>query len=509
MAIGTTPGDVLACAILDPNAPGVEPGSVGVVSVVPDSPNSVLVTLSAPVDASGVAVLAAMDGDPANVRAVSVEPTGSPTVWRVSWASAGGGGGGVTAVTASAPLASSGGATPDVSLTAGMAPGDVLTWSGAAWSAAQPSSPGITGLTNDVTATGPGSAAAVVVGLQNTPLYPTAPAAGQVLTFDGVWWSPATPATVTASILPFRAGAWVDPTNPNAADDGDTATPFVTIQGAINALQADAQAASGGFPYTSAVQKQPRTVWVAAGIYDEDVTCPAALCWNLIAMGSVTLGNGAGNFLVSTNARNLTWEVNGNLEPSSVGQPQARPTLFLTTWTEAPTSSTHTAYSGGWIVSGEFRMVQTGDPLSPFSQSTTELHFNQVKITGQVVKDVGGVATGIVNAQFRHCFLDSAVSLPSGNVQIAYDTEFDSTLACNTYCRLTECELNGNITVATGFSEDLPPGGFLSCKFTALTFTCAAAGSFRVDPYSNATAKAAPVTLAGGATKIIIGDTTP
>lgn len=136
MAIGTTPGDVLACAILDPNAPGVEPGSVGVLSVVPDSPTSVLVTLSAPVDASGVAVLAAMDGDPANVRAVSVEPTGSPSVWRVSWASAGGGG--VTAVTASAPVTSSGGAAPNVALVPGVNNGDVLTWTGAQWVSAAP-----------------------------------------------------------------------------------------------------------------------------------------------------------------------------------------------------------------------------------------------------------------------------------------------------------------------------------------------------------------------------------
>ncbi len=45
----------------------------------------------------------------------------------------GGGGGGVADVTATAPLASSGGATPDISLTPGTAIGDVLVWNGTQW----------------------------------------------------------------------------------------------------------------------------------------------------------------------------------------------------------------------------------------------------------------------------------------------------------------------------------------------------------------------------------------
>jgi hypothetical protein len=43
------------------------------------------------------------------------------------------GGGGVTAVTATAPLASTGGATPDISIMPGAAPGDVLVWNGLSW----------------------------------------------------------------------------------------------------------------------------------------------------------------------------------------------------------------------------------------------------------------------------------------------------------------------------------------------------------------------------------------
>lgn len=333
-------------------------------------------------------------------------------------------------------------------------------------------------------------------------------AAGEVLTSQGTGLPPVWQASGSGNILPFRAGAWVDPSNPGAADDGNTSTPFVTIQGAINALQTNAQVASGGLPYTSTVQKQFQTVWVAPGIYNEDVTVPAGLAWYFVAMGGVTLGNGAGSNLVSTAPlRNWTWEINGNTEPSSVGNVQIRPTLFLTTWPAGPTSSTHPGYASGWVISGEFRMTQTG--IGAFAQSTTELHLNQVKVTGNVTKNYGLLgSTGQMNCYFRHCFFDNPCDLTGGNVQVAYDTEFDSTLSFNTYCRFSECELNGNITAAN-FSEDLPPGGFIACKFTALTFTCPVVGSFRVDPYSNATAKAAVVTLAGGATKTIIGDTTP
>lgn len=96
MTIGSNPGDVVASFILDPNAPAIQPGSVGVdvASVVVDSPTSVRVTLTQDVD--GPAVLAAMDGDSTNARAVVVEPTGAPREWRVSWASVGGGGGGAS-----------------------------------------------------------------------------------------------------------------------------------------------------------------------------------------------------------------------------------------------------------------------------------------------------------------------------------------------------------------------------------------------------------------------------
>jgi len=99
----------------------------------------------------------------------------------------------VTTVTASSPLSSSGGATPDISLDPGAAPGDVLTWDGLAWVSSAPAVTGITDLTGDVTATGPGSAAATVTALQGQPVSASLPAAQDVLAWDGAQWAPIPP----------------------------------------------------------------------------------------------------------------------------------------------------------------------------------------------------------------------------------------------------------------------------------------------------------------------------
>lgn len=49
---------------------------------------------------------------------------------------------------------------------------------------------GITSLTNDVTASGPGAAAATVVGLRTRPISTDVPLANQVLTWNGAAWAP-------------------------------------------------------------------------------------------------------------------------------------------------------------------------------------------------------------------------------------------------------------------------------------------------------------------------------
>ncbi len=142
----------------------------------------------ATMEASRLAFLAARGSRPA-----VPDNSGDLTALLLAAGAIGGSGGGVTSVTASAPLASSGGATPDISLSAGSSAGDVLTWNGASWTGSAPAVTGITELGGDVIA-GPGTGLqnAIVAGIEGIPVDATPPTPGQVLGYDGTWWTPTT-----------------------------------------------------------------------------------------------------------------------------------------------------------------------------------------------------------------------------------------------------------------------------------------------------------------------------
>jgi hypothetical protein len=93
-------------------------------------------TLTSVAGVGTITLRATTGASPANLVIHIPHSTGGLVAWGVG--SAGSGGGAVNAVTASAPLASSGGANPDISITAGSSAGEVLTWSGAAWAPATP-----------------------------------------------------------------------------------------------------------------------------------------------------------------------------------------------------------------------------------------------------------------------------------------------------------------------------------------------------------------------------------
>ena len=164
--------------------------------------------------------------------AVQLIPPGSSgdvLTWNgTNWLSAPptGGGGGVTSVTASAPVVSSGGAFPNISLTAGTSTNDVLTWNGSAWVSAPPSGGGVSsvtasaplassgGATPDISLTGiipvanggTGQSSLtlnnVVLGNGTSAVQTVAPGtSGNVLTSNGTTWqSTALPAAPVTSV---------------------------------------------------------------------------------------------------------------------------------------------------------------------------------------------------------------------------------------------------------------------------------------------------------------------
>ena len=180
----------------------------------------------------------------------------------------------VTSVTASSPLLSSGGTTPNLSITAGTASGELLTWNGSAWVAAAPAtggtvtsvdvSGGTTGLTFsggpitgsgtitmagtlDVDNGGTGSTTLalnnVLLGNGTSALQTVAPGtSGNVLTSNGTTWqSAAVPAATDYSVVGITTGV----------------VPKLAIQ--IGGTAADASAANNG--------SEPRAARVAGIVF--------------------------------------------------------------------------------------------------------------------------------------------------------------------------------------------------------------------------------------------------
>ena len=122
----------------------------------------------------------------------------------------GGGGGTVMSVNAVSPLSSSGGTDPTISLNAGSASGDVLTWNGSAWSGS--ALPTIVG---SVSASGPLSSSG---GTNPTISLNAGSVSGDVLTWNGSAWS--------GSALPVSVGS-VSASGPLSSSGGTS--PNITL----------------------------------------------------------------------------------------------------------------------------------------------------------------------------------------------------------------------------------------------------------------------------------------
>jgi hypothetical protein len=122
----------------------------------------------------------------------------------------------------------------------------------------------------------------------------------------------ATPVSAAGAFVPqggpFFVGAptvrsgqaiFVNPADPAAVDDGDAATPKITITGAIACIDA---------PTSELEQQQVWTIFVAGGCYDEDVVLPSFGVWmQIVALGKVTIGDGTLTGGGSTTPRSVTW----------------------------------------------------------------------------------------------------------------------------------------------------------------------------------------------------------
>ena len=315
----------------------------------------------------------------------------------------------------------------------------------------------------------------------------------------------------------FQDAIWIDGgTTVDPGDqDGTMGAPYSTFAAAIAAAEAVQDALPIGILPTERAGTRQVFV-VAGGIYDEPIEMLRGNTFYIFLVeGPVTLGNGLGSNFSSTNTRDVIWVNDAAIEDADAGGPglgHRRPQLVIATMYDAgPMSSTHTAVASGMTISGDLVLQNPGGAAGG---TTAELHLSHVKVVGDLTRDNGTDPDfGIRNCYLNRCFFDSDFNIErqggngGGNLVWVRDTEFDGLITVDSYSRIVECEIQGGMTTVTGVVPLLPPTGFFNTDFSG-TFT-GPAGSVALDAASNFFFKANGAALAGGATKVIIGDLVP
>lgn len=288
---------------------------------------------------------------------------------------------------------------------------------------------------------------------------------------------------------------FVSPSAPDAADDANLNTPFLTIQGCMNAI---------GAPTDAADATQHFIALVAPGQYDEDVTIPGGRQLSLLGLGSgVILGAVDEGAVTITTPRNLKIITDQNTEKGGI-----RPKYRIGILNPPETSTGQQALQGFWITGN----LDLGSLPGGVAATTVDLSLYGTKVEGPLQQAAVDPHSGGLNLYLYRCFFNdgtNSINHSGANVNVAESTEFDGAQTLSTVGRYCFCQIQGNISASGGLNSYVPPTGFFGCDFSAITFNGGAGNQFKVDAYSNFSAKAAPVALAGGTTKLVAADTTP
>lgn len=279
--------------------------------------------------------------------------------------------------------------------------------------------------------------------------------------------------------LNFTNVLFADSTSTAKNQDGSPSRPFSSLQQVI--LKAE-----------TLPGKTRKLILIAPDSkFDEDVEISDK--WgigSIIGLGPWTLGDGAGNAFSSTTPRNLTISGSKSIDGGSTWPGVVIGTLF-----DDETSSTHTAYHNGVTISGDF--------IVGAISNTFQLHMRNVKVAGNFD---GTATTQGIQTYIRRCYFDNAFNSPSAILNIVESTQFDSLITVLLYNRMWQCEVRSGMTV-TGSGTTLPPAGMFQTDFKGV-FT-GSVGSLKLDAVTNYFFKQNAASLAGGATKTILGDLTP
>lgn len=274
---------------------------------------------------------------------------------------------------------------------------------------------------------------------------------------------------------------YIDGTLDGNGPDGSQAFPFKTWAQATAAL-----------PDPLGTQEDVlavKRILAAPGTYDEDIDIN-------VAGRQVLLGSwGPGN-----------WKL--GVFGGSFGNPTGTPRNVNITGTYTSLDNVAPAL---YIVSPNpaAQTLTLGDPAQRISGGIIDT----TNITGAALRMYIEVKTGAgidlnsgTGVEIRVQGSHIAGAVTGAGTLVAFDTQFNSTLELLALGTAIHCHFVGDIDVQFSAAGGGTAAGMIGCLYGSMTWT-GPAGSFHVDYYSNGRAKAAGVTLAGGATTTLIGDT--
>lgn len=189
--------------------------------------------------------------------------------------------------------------------------------------------------------------------------------------------------------------------------------------------------------------------------------------------------------------------------------------LVITSDTHGMAEMDDTTFSAvhGPRISGKID-IQTNEPPSPSGWGifvSGDVYGTEGDGTGTSIDHSSGGSASALNLQVFQSRIRGKMSLASnGRLADLIGSRFDGDIESGFWGRMQSCMFFGadltalNSTSGTGD----PPNGFIHCNFPN-AFNWNGSGDFFVDAFSNARAKAAPVTITGSAVKVITGDLTP
>lgn len=292
---------------------------------------------------------------------------------------------------------------------------------------------------------------------------------------------------------------WVAPNDPTAKDDFVLNTPFLTIQGAINALEVHPIPAGGvwGSPAGSFIRPQ---IKVATGIYNENLEIPTDAYLILTAMGPVVLGSGDLDYWESSVSRDITWINDSVVEASgshSVSGSQRRPTLILNSdIADAASSVVGNETASGWYISGNLN-VQGNSVGNP--SSDVELYLSDVRIGGALRSCSGGPCElmGKCYTQSYRSLIHLGIQDGIFSLSLVENSVIENVSEIYSYGRVVNSYFD-SLTVAVSPSV---PEGFINSNVT--TFNSITGANLLLDTQSNSLFESGTGSLSGNASKKI------